>query len=98
MSVKPIDIDNLKQRAASCFESSDLDGISRIDEEVRAYVEEINKSDDKPADKARLELLAELNDFYNELSRSMKSFRGKLANDLHGMQNNKKAIKAYKSS
>ncbi len=37
-------------------------------------------------------------DFYNELSRSMKSFRGKLANDLHGMQNNKKAIKAYKSS
>lgn len=98
MSAKPIDIDSLKQRAASCFESSDLEGISRIDEEVRSYVEEISRSDDKPADKARLELLAELNDFYNELSRSIKSFRGKLANDLHGMQNNKKAIKAYKSS
>lgn len=97
MSSNAIDIDKLKQRAAACFESSDLDGLSLLDKEVRSYVEALGQSGDKPSDKARFQLLAQLNDFYSELSEDLKVFRGKLANDLHGMQNNKKAIKAYKS-
>jgi hypothetical protein len=90
-----VDLSDLDRRVKALIKSEDAEGITLIDEEIRAYLGFDTDGVVAPLNADQLQKLALI---YEELTAHVSKVRDRLGGELRGMKTKQKGIKAYQSS
>lgn len=90
-----VDLSDLDRRVKALIESEDVEGITLIDEEIRAHLGFDIEGGVSALDADQLQKLSLI---YEELTAHVSKVRDRLGGELRGMKTKQKGIKAYQSS